>query len=308
MSSYEFKEWLNFSEAAQYLSDKTGKKYDINAIHRAAARELIRAHYWPTDDAELGVFSIVYDEEKSKSLPSFIVRNVESAIPIRLDKLELLFQFQGPIPITHYEVFADNSRARHRKPVGITVQLLSENDEIFEIGGCYRVDADGKAVGLNDGDYDFFVHVTELEELVTAIPNAPELPPLPCKLEVIKFSEDENFEDLTYIHSSAPYIRYPETEDIEPGKSNNNISKTPKRPEPLLKTIGFAAYLIAELGDKLDQFQTTATHKKGLSCGGKPNCSSISKELSRIAATHNYDLKSDGFYKNLSAALKHLLP
>lgn len=308
MSSYEFKEWLNYSEAAAYLSDRTGRKYDADAIDRAANHDLLRVHYWPTDNAQLGVFQVVFDEKRIKKLPSFFERSVESAMPVHLDRFDLLLPFEGPVPIMHYQVFAMNCRAPHRSPIGITVQVNPLDEGLFVAGGCYRVGDQGEAISLKDGTYDYFIHVTELEELAKAIPDVPRQPPLICNFNLIKSRDENDSEDYAFIHSSTPYMRYPEVAREGAGKSIPSVMKAPKRPEPMLRTIGLAAHLIAELGDQLDAYETIATRKKGLSCGEKPNCSTIARELARIAAEHNFDLKSDGFSKTLSAALKYLQP
>lgn len=308
MSSYEFKEWLNYSEAAAYLSDKTGRKFDEDAIDRAATNNIVRAHYWPTDDADLGVFSIVYDEERMKKLPPFFARYVESPVPVFLEKAEYIIHFEGPVPITHYKIFAINCRAGHQQPIGITVQINPLDSGVITVGGCYRVGEDGKAISLKEGHYDFFIHITDLEQLAATLPNQPQLPPCICNLNLLKSPDEDSSEDIPFINSPAPWMAYPVTNRREASNVLPTTTAAPKRPEPLLRTIGFAAHLIAELGDKLDQFEKVGNRKRGLSCGGKPNCSTISKELARIAAEHNYELKNDGFSKTLSAALRHLHP
>lgn len=308
MSSYEFKEWLNYSEAAAYLSDKTGRKFDADAINRAATNNIVRAHYWPTDDADLGVFSIVFDEERMKKLPPFFERYIESPVPVLLEQAEYLVHFEGPVPITHYQIFAKNCKAGHKQPIGITIQINPLDSGTIIAGGCYRVDDNGKAVSLKEGLYDFFIHLSDLEQLAATLPDKPQLPPCLCNLNLLKAPDQDVSEGTPFIHSPVPWMAYPDSRGPEASNVRPDRSAAPKRPEPLLRTIGFAAHLIAELGDKLDQLENAGNRKRGLSCGGRPNCSTIAKELARVAADHNYDLKDDGFSKTLSAALKHLQP
>lgn len=58
MPDYLFKEWLTFAEAAAWLTDATGKHFSADAITRAVMTARLPAHYWPTDGAEIGVFTL----------------------------------------------------------------------------------------------------------------------------------------------------------------------------------------------------------------------------------------------------------
>ncbi|MCY0577830.1 hypothetical protein OVV35_26575, partial [Klebsiella pneumoniae] len=57
MSDFDFKDWLTFEEAADWLSRKTGESYSAEAITRAALKNRIQAYYWPKDGAEIGLFT-----------------------------------------------------------------------------------------------------------------------------------------------------------------------------------------------------------------------------------------------------------
>lgn len=78
---------------------------------------------------------------------------------------------------------------------------------------------------------------------------------------------------------------------------------------PALKALAFAAHLIANLAERLDEAEDTPSKKLGLKLSGKPNVHQIATQLASTAAGLNYTghgYGAKGFQANLSSALRSI--
>lgn len=142
MTSYAFKEWLTFDEAAAWLTDNTGHSYDEPAISRAALNGRLPVHYWPTDDVNIGLYRL--------SLLPGAGDVVESPLNLDSDACAVVCLIDGPIPIRLYQLFLSAERiSTHGRPVG-----LSADVDATDLYGCYRI-------GENDRPENIFREATK---------------------------------------------------------------------------------------------------------------------------------------------------
>jgi len=140
-----------------------------------------------------------------------------------------------------------------------------------------------------------YAHVTakELPELLRAIRTYPHA--LDLRLE----------QTLCLARSAVNWSSYPNAEPPIP----EFVAESERRPEPLLRALGLAAHLIAELGGELDQNEQLVSRRRRYTRGGSPNITTISKALANTATKLRHDghnFQGAGFEKLLRQALKEI--
>ncbi|VVP18912.1 hypothetical protein PS870_03717 [Pseudomonas fluorescens] len=298
MTSYLFKEWLTLAEVADWMTDKTGKPFDTEVIRRAVLTQRLPAHYWPTDGAEIGLFTIQFKDidqpNKDKLTPL-----VESRLLIHTQQCELLAPFISPVPFTHYEIFYKNQHRNPERPIGISALLAEPN-----FYGCYRINENDLPVCMTSGSFQVLVHLNDLEVFFNDMPLPKPREPHNVILETgLLTGIDQMF---TCARSSAPWLTSAPLDDIV---LDSGPVTPEKRTEPVLRALGLAAHLIAELGAELDARQPIASHRRSYTRGTSPNISAIARGLAETSTRLKHDgygFKGEGFQKLLSAALREI--
>lgn len=291
MTSYAFKEWLTFEEAAAWLTDTAGKPFDAKAISRAALNNLLPVHYWPTDDAEIGLFRV--------RLMSRLGDIVESPLHLNLEHCEVVCLVDGPVPFRRYRLFhsAIHNIAPSR-PIGISA--FPDEPELY---GCYRIDEAGRPQCMAQGNYQVLVHISDLEQLSKGLQMPAVSAPHDLLLGVAHLDATEQV--LYLARSAANWSNYPDADlPIVPP-----LPDPETRSEPLLRALGFAAHLIAELGQKLDEHEQLQSRRRRYTVGASPNVSTIAQALADTAAKLRYEghnFKGAGFTKLLRQALREI--
>lgn len=289
MTSYAFKEWLTFDEAAAWLTDKTGSPYDEQAISRAALNGRLSVHYWPTDDVEIGLYRLALLPNSGDV--------VESPLHLDNERCEVVCLIDGPIPIRHYQLFQSAAQTViSNRPVGLSAR--PNEDELY---GCYRIGDEDRPTSVTQGNYKVLVHLSDMEQLQKNLPM-----PAPMLSHDLVFGEcflPAAGQRFYLASSSVSWSRYPDAEQLQPVATAAPESLS----EPLLRALGLAAHLIAELGGKLDEHEQLVSHRRRYMRGSSPNITAISKALATTAVKlrhegHNY--QGAGFEKLLRQALR----
>ena len=97
MADYLLKEWLTRDEAACWLSDQTGQTYTETSIQRALNTFRLTAHYWPTDNAEIGLFALTLRTGKSDWRTSGLTPLPESPLHLDTERCSLSYVVDGPV-------------------------------------------------------------------------------------------------------------------------------------------------------------------------------------------------------------------
>lgn len=284
MTSYAFKEWLTFDEAAEWLSDATGKTFGSDAIERVAINGVLPVHYWPTDGAEIALFSIKVDR------PEFTL--LEGLPEIALEQCEITYPIVGPVPFSDYGLFLIAQEKKHLKPIGITAGFTDE----IGVFGCYRVDEANRPVSITSGAFEVLVHISDLELLSKDLPFPKRLPSHHIRVGVLK----------THGYDQSVQVAVSSLLTTTDGFLSGDADSLGKGKVPLLRALAFATHLIAKLGDQIDQSAQQPSHRKNFSRGGSPNISAISKALAEVSTELRYDFKGEGFQKLLREALNEI--
>lgn len=291
MTSYAFKEWLTFDEAAAWLTDATGTPYDKEAISRAAENDRLPVHYWPTDDAHIGLYRL-------KLLPGS-GDVVESPLNLDSDACEVLCLIDGPVPVRLYRLFKSAAQMlAHGRPVGLSASLGPDG-----LYGCYRIGENDRPLSIMQGNYEILIHLADLERLKNNLPMPTSAPPHDFIFTEGTFPALE--QTLCLARSAVNWSSYPNAEPPIP----EFVAESERRPEPLLRALGLAAHLIAELGGELDQNEQLVSRRRRYTRGGSPNITTISKALANTATKLRHDghnFQGAGFEKLLRQALKEI--
>lgn len=297
MADYLLKEWLTFEEAASWLSDQSGKLYSAQAIQRTVTSFRLPAHYWPTDHAEIGLFELqllpgayISDWRESGFRPL-----CESPMHLDTDRCVLADLIEGPVPFHQYEFFIESQIKRPTELIGISALLNA--DELY---GCYRIDDQGRPASIFSGPYQALIHLADLEEMSAGLPLPRQRSPHEIESHVWRMGGTG--EMLTRSRSTAQWFSYPENTIAD------HSAQEEQRPSNL-RTLGFAAHLIASLSEKIDASESIPSKRQGLARGGKPNVQAISKALAEIAKSLNHEghgVQGDGFQKQIRSALREL--
>lgn len=291
MTSYAFKEWLSFDEAAAWLTDATGIPYDKEAISRAALNDRLPVHYWPTDDADIALCRLTL-------LPGS-GNVVESPQNLDGDACEVLCLIDGPIPVRLYRLFQSAAHtSANGRPVGLSTG--SGPDGLY---GCYRIGENDQPLSITQGNYEILIHLADLERLKDNLPMPASLPPHDLIFSQGTFPALE--QTLCLARSAVNWSSYPNSEPPTPELA----AESERRPEPLLRALGLAAHLLAELGDKLDENEQLVSRRRRYTRGASPNITNISKALASTATKLRHDghnFQGAGFEKLLRQALKEI--
>lgn len=294
MSDYLMKEWLTFEEAASWLSDQTGKQVRSSVILNAARSHRLPVHYWPTDRKPIGLFAIETLPGVSPWKGSGFKPMPESPLMLDIEQCLLLCDVDGPVPVRHFEIFYENRVRGFSRPIGLSV--LDHEPDIY---GCYRLGPSGELACITAGEYDFVVHLGDLEQMHQGLPLPKPRPPHDIQIYAETLvGTDETVERAL---STVGWLTCPLSEA-------ESVVAPPRlqRGTNLLRALGFATHLIAELGEKLDMQAEIASDAKGYCRNKKPNAAAIARELARVAKMLKHDghgVKGDGFEKLLRAGL-----
>ncbi|HDQ4463259.1 hypothetical protein [Pseudomonas aeruginosa] len=290
MTNYAFKEWLTFEEAAAWLSDAAGTSFTEEDISRAARQSRLPVHYWPTDDAQLGLFHLQLSPGSGEV--------IESSAHLDLAGCKLLSLIDGPIPIPNYQLF--QTAVKHCE-TGRWIGISAFPDEP-EPYGCYEVADDDQPRSLGRGSHQILVHLSDLERLCDSLPMPNINPPHGLALGIAEFPSTNQV--LCLARSTLHWSNYPDLEF-----SSQHTSEGQSTTVPLLRALGFATHLIAQLGQELDALESLPSKRKRLTRGNSPNVSAISKALSEVAKGLRHEghgIQGDGFQKLLRSALREV--
>jgi len=292
MAIYAFKEWLNFEEAAAWLSDVTGDIYDESSLFRLALKRRLQVHYWPTDDAQMVLYKI------GNGLPS-ANPVIEAFVRLDLDSCEPVCMVDGPIPIRNFEIFFSSTQNTIARGV---VGLSAYPQESGEYA-CYRLGQDDRLLSVTEGQFEVLIHRSDLEQTRVELP-MPQVQQ-PHELMMGYLTNGGGIDPIPLARSSVKWSDYPDSDLPLPRSTNEPEGKT----EPLLRALGLAAHLIADLGKRLDAHEQIESSKRRFVKGGSPNVSRISQALADTAGElrlEGHNFKGAGFSKLLTKALREL--
>ena len=297
MPDYLFKEWLTFAEAAAWLTDATGKHFSADAITRAVMTARLPAHYWPTDGAEIGVFTLHMQSAAMHEEMPGLKPMAESPTGLDLEQSKIVCLVDGPVPFQQYEFFHSMFHANHVSPIGISA--FHDKPELY---GCYRIDENDRPVSMTSGSFQTLIHIADMEQLNKNLPLP--MPQRPHSLLLESAYVVGIDQRLIRARTSAQWFSYPES-----SATAEKPESTDKRTGPLLRALGLATHLIAKLGTELDARETVPSHRRGYTRGASPNVAAIARTLAGIAEELRHEghgFKGDGFQKLLSAALREV--
>jgi hypothetical protein len=293
MAIYAFKEWLSFEEAAAWLSDATGSSYSENAVFRLALKGRVSVHYWPTDDAEVALYRVAHDVLSVRPV-------IEAFLQLDLDSCEFISRVNGPIPIRNFEIFYSSSQNKKASGmVGLSAYLHGEPEEY----GCYRLAEDGRPQSIVNGSFEVLLHLSDLQQIHDDLPM-----PGPREVHRLYIGYITNgglIDPIPLAYSSVKWRDYPDSDLPLLRPASESESKS----EPLLRALGLAAHLIADLGKQLDAYEQIESSKRRFVKGGSPNVSRISQALADVAGElrlEGHNFKGAGFSKLLTKALREL--
>jgi hypothetical protein len=295
MADYLLKEWLTLGEAACWLSDQTGQTYTETSIQRALITFRLPAHYWPTDNAEIGLFALTLGPGKSDWRTSGLTPLPESPLHLDTERCSLSYVVDGPVPLPHYELFSENQARQSPRPIGI---FTPTGDG--ELNGCYRIDENERPACITTGSFQVLIHLADLQEFKEGLPLPPQRPPHNLYIETSRLVGTNGVHIRS--RSSADWFSYPDAiKQVDSANEKGSL--------PTLRALGFAAHVIAEIGAHLDSKETIASNRKNLMRGGKPNASAIARALTKVASDlrhTGHGTTGEGFQRLLSAALREV--
>lgn len=293
MGIYAFKEWLNFEEAAAWLSDATGSSYTENSVFRLALKGRVPVHYWPIDDALIALYRVAQD------LP-YVNPVIEAFVRLDLSGCEPISLVDGPIPIRNFGIFY--SSAQNKKASGMVGLSAYPQEESGEYG-CYRLGEDDFPRSIIDGGFEILIHLSDLQQIHADLPMPRARPP--HELSIGYLTTNGVIDPIPLARSSVKWSDYPDSDLPLPQSANEPEAKT----DPLLRALGLAAYLIADLGKQLDAHEQIESSKRRFVKGSSPNVSRISQALADTAGElrlEGHNFKGAGFSKLLTKALREL--
>ncbi|TFB41447.1 hypothetical protein [Pseudomonas sp. F01002] len=293
MGIYTFKEWLSFEDAAAWLSDATGESYDENSILRLALKGRVPVHYWPTDDAQIVLYRVEHDLASVNPV-------VEAFVRLDLSGCEPICLVDGPVPIRNFGIFFPSSQ-NNKAPgmVGLSAYPEEESGEY----GCYRLGEDDRPQSIIEGRFEVLIHLSDLQQLRAGLPMPRARQPHDLIMGYANI--DGVMESFPLARSTAEWSDYPDSDLPLPQLVGDPESKT----EPLLRVLGLAAHLIADLGKQLDAHEQIESSKRRYMKGVDPNISRISQALADVASgirLEGHNFKGAGFSKLLTKALREL--
>lgn len=297
MADYDFKVWLTVEEAAAWLADNGPEGYSAPALYRAIEKRLIQAYYWPDVKANLGIFGRL-EGAGLKPMRALIGRGSGRDMTFVEGRN---IHFVGPVPFTDYPEFKLDAESPSAEPVGIRSPVDQNGDTIR--GGIYILGQNEAALSLTSIRYKVLIHIRELEGFAYS-PTTTEIPcpsifinessPLPLAYCIPPGADDFPHQALNDAYIDQPII-------------SSQTQDAGRRPD--LKTLAFAAHLLANLAERLDESEPVASRKLGMKKAGKPVVSQIAAQLAKTAEALNYSghgYGEKGFQAHLSRALKEL--
>ena len=216
-----------------------------------------------------------------------------------LDGCEPICMVDGPIPIRNFEIFFSSS---HNTIAPGVVGLSVYPQESGEYA-CYRLGHDDQLQSVTAGQFEMLIHRSDLEQARVELP-MPQVQQ-PHELIIRRYTNNEVMGSISLARSSVKWSDYPDSDLPLPRSTNEPEAKT----EPLLRALGLAAHLIADLGKRLDAHEQIESSKRRFVKGGSPNVSRISQALADTAGElrlEGHNFKGAGFSKLLTKALREL--
>lgn len=290
MSDFNFKDWLTFEEAAEWLNRKTGESYTAEAITRAALKNLIQVYYWPADGAEIGLFTNLmpmppgYEDNQQIAHGGPFLESFQA---------EPFCLYDGPIPILDYFGFKNAVTRTTPYPVGVTVVMDGKVS-----GACYRLGEKDEPVSVAAANFLELTHIGHLEEFLADQHSS--INPYPESL----------IGTATFGNQSFPIAGCAFTGGGSMVVEADQPKVAPEQPTSesgALKTLAFAAHLIADLAELLDETAKKSSDRMSLKRAGKPNVNAIARVLEETAQKLKYDghgYGKRGFQEALGKALK----
>lgn len=302
MSNYAFRDWLTISQAAEWLSDMSGRPFSQEDIWRGIRKDYLQAYYYPQGSEQLGLYTDIQSPLNEYYNPN--LRNpVTSA--------ELFCMFVGPVPFYSYEEFRMGIKSKLPHPLGIKV--IDEDNCIY---ACFRVGDDDQPLSLDAVDYHILINMEDLEACLATLPKHVKSPRKHVHISASQTNvtqekppADDPYAFLselpTLALSTAPRAGMFDP-DIDIEEPENEAST---KEVPALKALGILAHLVADLSEKLDQHEQVPSKQLGLKKAGRPIVRSIAEQMSATAKQLNFEghgSGASGFAGNLGKALKQL--
>jgi hypothetical protein len=292
MGVYAFKEWLSFEEAAAWLSDVSGDSYDENSILRLALKGRVPVHYWPTDDTQIMLYRVEHD------LPT-VNPVIEAFSRLDLSGCKPICLVDGPVPIRNFGIFFSSTQ-NNIAPGMVGLSAYPEESGEY---GCYRLGEDDRPQSITEGRFEVLIHLSDLQQMRAGLP----MPEVRQPYDLIRGYVNIGgvLDSFPLARSAAEWTDYPDSDLPLPQPVGDSGSKA----EPLLRALGLAAHLIAELGKQLDVHEQIESNKRRYVKGGAPNVSRISQALAVMAGElrlEGHNFKGAGFSKLLTKALREL--
>lgn len=327
MPALAFRKWLNFEEAARYLTKHTGQNFTSEDIDQAAQGNAISAYFFTSDDLYLYLDDRA--EETYNKTGYTTLAESHSFLNNYDDPEAQIAEIapNTPIPIDSYSIFKDLvlNRIHISCPAGINVY---DSDRKL-LGGAYKTADNGCPVSITDTEFEILVKMSELNNLVKTCPTewSEIKKPVNYMITVTHSTQLDGDFDLIENSIGTPFVDSCITDRLFSRYLKNKSKGTPKEePANALKTISYLTLLAAELSQELDALKKKNNYKRSdytaLHFGenNRPNMSKIAKRLSELAikrghaapdksgnitAEHGY--KHSGFQECISAAMKQEL-
>ncbi|MDH1684903.1 hypothetical protein N5E30_25545, partial [Pseudomonas chengduensis] len=259
-------------------------------ITRAALKNRIQAYYWPKDGAEIGLFTNLmplppgYEDSPQIAHGGPFLESFQT---------EPFCLYDGPVPILDYFGFKNAVGRATPYPIGVTV---AKDGKV--VGACYRLGEKGEPVSVAAVDFLELTHIGHLAEF------------LADQNKLTARYPESLLGTATFGDQSFPIAGCAFTGGGSMEVEADQPQVAPEEPENesgALKTLAFAAYLIADLAERLDENAEFPSNKVRLKRAGKPNVNSIAKALEDTARKLKYDghgYGKRGFQEALGKALK----
>lgn len=296
MSTYHFKQWLSFEEAAAWLTDTTKEPFTTEMLENALLSKLIIVHVWAVDRPEVHLVGN-FDRAVIRKGGMLLRIDSESRPPIDVSVLTDECIFAGPIPIQDFLTFKLAMERDTSNPLGITVLDAQAKNWV-----CYPLKNDDIG-SFSDERIVYLFHLSDLKGFADQLPHPQPIPTGLIKYLGLKHrgSDEMEVEASSYVAGNSPLSWDLPNSEAYDGRDQHATN------EPALRALGFAAHLIAELGAKLDALETLPSQHLDFRRGDRPNASRIADALADIAKTKRHEghgVRGAGFRKLIAQALK----
>lgn len=295
MTDYQFKQWLTVEEAAAWLTDHAGKPYTAEAVRRAIQKGFIQGYYSPEGGHELGVFVRRYAHLGNHHAITDLDHLVCPCAPDEHRRAGQPLILLGPVPFSD---LAGLEECAKKSPAG-SFGVAANGTDGGVIGEIYALGKNFEPLSLASINYKILIMTRNLEDFSAALPDTDYRSPPPI-----------HFADFSWTACSEMYADEFMSLGVDQPFQAQALQPSQRRTDaPALEALAFAAHLIANLAERLDEAEGTPSKKLGLKLSGKPNVRKIAAELESTAAGLNYTghgYGASGFQDKLGRALRSI--